>query len=89
VLLLSCACDWPIFSPRSLIQFVDSEVNSEFEQFVKAEEDYIIIFSPLLSCYQSTPIIKFLFKAYCFLVEMRFERPNDPESYAGGSVSFW
>jgi hypothetical protein len=31
----------------------------------------------------------FLPEDYCIIVERRFARPNDPESYAGGSVSFW
>jgi hypothetical protein len=26
---------------------------------------------------------------YRLIVERRFARPNDTESYAGGSVSFW
>jgi hypothetical protein len=26
---------------------------------------------------------------YRLIVERRFARPNDPESYAGGSVSTW
>jgi hypothetical protein len=32
---------------------------------------------------------KFLLEDYRLIVERSFARPNDPESYAGGSVSSW
>jgi hypothetical protein len=34
------------------------------------------------------PWLKGLLEDYRHLVEGRFARPDDPESYAGGSVSF-
>jgi hypothetical protein len=34
-------------------------------------------------------IRRFLLEDYRFIVESRFARPNDPDSYAGGSVSSW
>jgi hypothetical protein len=34
-------------------------------------------------------IIKFLVEDYRLVGERRFARPNDAESYAGGSVSSW
>jgi hypothetical protein len=30
-----------------------------------------------------------LFEDYRLIVERRFARPSDPESYAGGGASFW
>jgi hypothetical protein len=34
-------------------------------------------------------ILVCLLQNYFFILERRFARPNDPESYAGGSVNFW
>jgi hypothetical protein len=31
----------------------------------------------------------FLYEDYRLIVERRFARPNDPESYADGSVNSW
>jgi hypothetical protein len=35
------------------------------------------------------PKIQFLFEDYRLIVERRVACPNDPDSYAGGSVSSW
>jgi hypothetical protein len=34
-------------------------------------------------------IISLFLEDYRLIVERRSARPSDPESYAGGSVSFW
>jgi hypothetical protein len=42
---------------------------------------------PLIKCDCTLP--QFLLEDYLLIVERRFARRGVPESYAGGSVSFW
>jgi hypothetical protein len=33
--------------------------------------------------------VRDILKDFCLILESHFGRPNDPQSYAGGSVSSW